>query len=107
MRDAAKESWISTRAEVVAAMRSGLLTGREVIERLGISAGMLGGWVRAEETRLSRRGASGDFAEVSLVGSGPRSASAVVLLRGGRRVRVSAGFDAAELVRLVRALESC
>ena len=31
----------------------------------------------------------------------------VVVLRGGRRVRVAPRFDAGELARLVRALESC
>lgn len=108
MRNAAESDWISRRAEVVDAIRSGLFTGREVMERLGISAAELGGWCRAEQTRRSRRGASPkEFAEVSLVGEPPRPASAVVLLRGGRRVRVSPGFDAAEVVRLVRALESC
>ena len=106
MRDVAEPGWISMRAQVVEAVRSGLLSGREVMECLGISSGVLGGWCRAEDSRASSPRAPA-FSEVSLIGGAERSSSAVVLLRGGRRVRVPHGFDAGEIVRLVRALESC
>ena len=107
-RDAEPE-WIATRGEIVDSIRSGLFTGREVMDRLGISSGILGGWCRAEQMRRSKGAAPASrpaFAEVSLVGPA-RRAGAVVLLRGGRRLLVREGFEAAEVVRLVRALESC
>ncbi|HEX5828615.1 MAG TPA: hypothetical protein VFY23_13905 [Candidatus Limnocylindrales bacterium] len=105
--------WRTTRAEVVEAIRTGRITGREVMEELGISSALLGGWCRAEQVR--RDGAvkaAGPvvpprFAEVRLVGDRPIAARAIVVLRGGRRLRVAPGFDADEVVRLVRALESC
>ena len=104
---------LSMRASLVDAVRSGLFTGREVMERLGMTAGEWGGWCRAEQVRRSKAaGRSGGtsaprLARVSLVGPRARAPAAVVALRGGLRVRVAPGFDEAELVRLVRALSSC
>ena len=105
--------WHATRASLVAAVRSGLFTGREVMDRLGITAGEWRGWCRADQVARSRaagraespRGAA--FARVALVGPAPQRACAVVLLRGGRRLRVHPGFDAAEVRRLAEALEPC
>jgi hypothetical protein len=105
--------WRKTRAEVVEAIRTGRITGREVMEELGISSALLGGWCRAEQVR--REGVAKDadpvaparFAEVRLIGDRARGGRVDVLLRGGRRLRVPSGFDAEEVVRLVRALESC
>ena len=102
--------WLETRRELVDAVRRGLLTGTEVMARLGVSASVFGGWCRAEQMRRARAGAAAGasaFRRVSLVGSKARGAVAVVVLRGGRRVRVTSGFDAGEVRRLVEALESC
>lgn len=108
--DTGTESDAELRRRVVEAVRSGLMTGREVIEELGISSGVLGGWCRAEDARRAREAAgpaaASSFARVSVVGR-PGTAVATVLLRGGRRVRVAEGFDAGEVARLVRALETC
>ena len=49
--DTGTESDAELRRRVVEAVRSGLVTGREVIEELGISSGVLGGWCRAEDAR--------------------------------------------------------
>jgi hypothetical protein len=106
-------AWLETRRELVDAVRRGLLTGAEVSAQLGVSGSVLGGWVRAEQMRRAKAetalpGARSTFRRVSLVG--PRARRAVVadvVLRGGRRVRVAAGFDGAEVQRLVKALESC
>lgn len=81
------------------------------MEALGVSSGTLGGWCRAEDQRREpvdrrKRGSTSPFAAVSLTGPS-RTDAFVVLLRGGRRVRVAPGFDEAELCRLVRTLESC
>ena len=102
----------SAREALVEAIRSGLFTRREVMDRLGISASTLGRWLRAGPGREPRRAvrsaaASPGFTEVSLVGATPQGVSAVVVLRGGRRLRVPPGFDSTEVARLVRALESC
>lgn len=105
-------AWLETRRELVDAVRRGLLTGAEVSAQLGVSGSVLGGWVRAEQVRRAKAETAvpgrSTFRRVSLVG--PRSRRAVVadvVLRGGRRVRVAAGFDGAEVQRLVKALESC
>jgi hypothetical protein len=106
-------AWLDLRASIVEGIRSGLFTGQEVMEELGVSSGTLGRWCRAEDVRGGRRRreaapSTSPFAAVSLVG---RPAAVhdgfVVVLRGGRRVRVAPDFDAGELSRLVRALESC
>ncbi len=106
--------WLERRRELVAAVRSGRVTAREVMAELGVSGSVYGGWCRAEQMREAAEGgarsevpSAARFRRVSLVGPRPRSAVADVLLRGGKRVRVAAGFDAAELVRLVKVLESC
>lgn len=105
--------FLSMRASLIDAVRQGLFTGREVMAELGISQGEWGGWCRAEQVvRSKATGRSGGcrapgLARVSLVGPRARVPAAVVVLRGGLRVRVVPGFDGAELVRLVRALASC
>lgn len=98
--------WVEVRGEIVDAIRSGLFTGREVMDGLGISSGILGGWFRAEQTRRAK--GSGAFTEVTLVGDAPRRSPRVeIRVRGGRRLRVPHGIDAAEISRLVRVLETC
>jgi transposase-like protein len=105
--------WLDTRRELVEAVQRGLVTSAEVAAQLGVSGSVLGGWVRAEQMRRAKAGTGvpagrGTFRRVSLVGPrARRSGVADVVLRGGRRVRVAAGFDAAEVRRLVEALESC
>jgi transposase-like protein len=106
-------AWLELRRELVDAVRRGLLSSAEVIEQLGVSASVLGGWCRAEQMRRASAPADAGkegrtaFRRVSLVGPRPRSRVADVVLRGGRRVRVASGFDSAEVQRLVKALESC
>ena len=101
-------SWPRQRAAIVGAIRSGRLTPKAAAAELGVPVGLVGGWMRAEQVERRRR-AEARFAEVQVVpdlGWSP-APSFSVSLRGGRRVRVAAGFDAAELCRLVRTLESC
>ncbi len=104
-------AWLEERRAIVEAVRSGRVTGLEVMERLGVSAGVFGGWCRAEQRRreapVGRPAAPSGFARVSLVG--PRAATHVadLVLAGGRRLRLRAGFDIGEVVRLVKALEAC
>ena len=101
--------WLRTRAEIVRAIRSGRIDAKAVMEELGVSGSVVGGWCSAEDRRGRARSSKPvRFAELSLVGPAPTGpAPMLVSLRGGRRLRVACGFDAAELVRLVRALESC
>lgn len=101
-------AWPRQRAAIVRAIRSGRLTPKAVAAELGVSVGLVGGWIRAEQIERRRR-AQERFAEVKVVSERGRGsgASFSVSLRGGRRLRVAAGFDAAELSRLVRTLESC
>jgi hypothetical protein len=47
-------AWLDLRASIVEGIRSGLLSGREVMEELGVSSGTLGGWCRAEDVRRGR-----------------------------------------------------
>ncbi len=96
------------RAAIVGAIRAGRLTPKAAAAELGVSVGLVGGWMRAEQFER-RRGARERFAEVALVPERApiRATSFSVSLRGGRRLRVASGFDAAELSRLVRTLESC
>ena len=102
----ADPNWLATRASIVRAIRSGAISAKSVIEELGVSASIVGGWCRAEDVRRRPAPDAIRFAEVTLAGR--RSAPALVVsLRGGRRLRVPPGFDAAEVSRLVRALESC
>src|SRR5207249_4728667 len=98
------ESWAEERRAVVEAMLAGRLTGREVMDQLGITSSALGGWIRAEQCRKARRPAACGFVAVDLrESSAPARPCAVVELPGGMRVRVEPGFDAGEVVRLLRA----
>jgi hypothetical protein len=81
---------------------------------LGVSGSVYGGWCRAEQMREAAEGgarsatpSAARFRRVSLVGPRPRSAVADVVMQGGLLLRVAAGFDSAELVRLVKVLGSC
>jgi transposase-like protein len=107
-RASSGESWEETRRAVVAALDSGRLTVREAAEELGVTPSTIGGWIAAERLRRARarRSDATSFVRVDV----PRSHGAdvaVVVLRGGRRLRVPEGFSAEELARLVRTLESC
>jgi hypothetical protein len=102
-----ESSWDVTREAMVLAIESGRLSSKQVIEEFGIEAGTLGGWIRAERHRRERQSnGSQTFVRVEVPGAGSGTVADVVL-RGGRRLRVRAGFDADELVRLVRVLETC
>lgn len=108
--------WLEERRAIVEAVRSRRVTALEVMAQLGVSASVFGGWCRAEQRRCEkgrreapvvRPTARSGFARVSLVG--PRAATPVadLVLAGGRRLRLRAGFDVDEVVRLVKALETC
>ena len=106
--------WLERRREIVEAVDSGLITGKEAMTELGITAGTLGGWCRAEQVRRAKKDApqvsrerGRGFARVSLVGGRRVGVVAVIGVRGGRRLAVRAGFDEPEVRRLVRLLESC
>lgn len=109
-KDREEADWLEARGKLVEAVRGGLMTRAEVMAELGVSASVLAGWCRTEQRRrVKPRAPTGRSAlrRVTLVGPEARAAVADVVLRGGRRVRVAAGFDAAEVRRLVEALESC
>jgi hypothetical protein len=106
--------WLERRREIVEAVESGLITGKEAMAELGITAGTLGGWCRAEQVRRAKGDAprvaperGRGFARVSLVGGRRGAVVAVIGVRGGRRIAVHAGFDDGEVRRLVRLLETC
>jgi hypothetical protein len=108
-RRASGEEWRETRRAVVEALRSGRVTIQEVSDELGVSRSAIGGWIAAERQRREREGrpVGTPFVRVDVPGSGRGGADvAVLVLRGGRRLRVSEGFAAEELARLVRTLES-
>ncbi len=104
-RGAGAESIEDGRRELLAALAAGRVTGKEVMEELGISAGTLGGWVRAAQLRVeARTGRAGAaFVPVRLA---PGSGGVVVEVGEDLRVRAEAGFDAQEVARLVRALRA-
>jgi hypothetical protein len=84
--------------------REGLTYG-QLAAASGIPKNTLAAW----SSRFRRERATGDAPGfVELVEEEPRSASAFeVVLSEDRRLRVAPGFDEAELVRLVAALERC
>jgi hypothetical protein len=107
-RAAGGEEWRETRRAVVEALRSGRVTIQEVSDDLGVSRSAIGGWIAAERQRRERdgRGVATTFVRVDVPASRRGTDVAVLVLRGGRRLRVSEGFAAEELARLVRTLES-
>jgi hypothetical protein len=90
--------------------RSGLSI-RTFAEREGLKAGSLSFWKWKLGQDRGRGGAAAATAPVSFIelraeaGALPPGQPFEVELRSGRRVRVAAGFDAAELARLVVVLE--
>jgi hypothetical protein len=95
---------------MVEALESGRVTGRELMESAGVSASTLGGWVCAEKARRRRETAAAAerFVAVDVHDDAPAAGAAMeVVLSKGRTLRVGRGFDAGEVVRLVRTLESC
>ena len=90
---------------------------RSIAERTGINYATLTGW--AWRLRREQRAASQpthkriEFVEVlSRDGAEParepeHDGRVEIVLRGDRRLRIGAQFDAATLTRLVRALEAC
>lgn len=85
-------------------------TWRSVSARTGINYATLTAWVwRYRGERRAGELCSAGSGFIELVTTEPDSGSAEieVVLRGDRRVRLTAGFDTALLTRLVRALESC
>lgn len=88
------------------------LTYRELSKRSGVPAGTLAWW--SSRLRHEGRARSEAFVELSAAVNVEREearhevegAALEVVLGGGRRLIVRPGFDEAELVRLVHALES-
>lgn len=95
------------------------LTLREFGAQVGILPGTLGYWrhqIRRREAARERRGgqramvsAASTFVPVQVIGAGgvatDHGSRLEVVLRGDRRLRISPGFDAATLARLVEVLE--
>ena len=99
------ESWSEEKREVVEAVLAGRLARREVVGALGIAASTLKEWIRAERRRKAKRRGVGGFVAVDVRrDGGPAQSCGVVEIPGGMRVRVEPGFDAEEVVRLVRAI---
>ena len=101
-----KESLASRRFAMVRRFRESGLSARAFASLEQVSVGTLRLWRdRAKECdpELS------DFVPVRVVesGHGQLGGVATIELDKGRRVHVSHGFDADEIVRLVGALESC
>jgi transposase-like protein len=105
MASSADSGWRAARREVVAAIRSGEISRADAARELGVSASTVRDWERAERTSADHRFVA---VEIGDRREAPRAVAALeVALVGGRVLRVASGFDAGEVVRLVRALESC
>ena len=84
---------------------------RSIAARTGINYATLTGWA----WRLRREGATNavladspsSYIELVPRDAPEQSAGIELVLRGDRRLRIGAQFDAATLTRLVRALEAC
>lgn len=94
------EAWAAARRDVVAEIRAGRVSRAEVASALGVTREAVRRWVRREE-------AQSRFVAVEVCAAPEGGATLEVVVAGGRVVRVPPSFDAAELVRVVRALESC
>jgi hypothetical protein len=97
--------WRAADAErVLAAWRESELSGAAFARRHGLSRARLLRW------RDRLKGTTTRFHPVRIVGGEPISSAVTNVLelelRGGRRIRVAAGFDPELLERLVRTVES-
>ncbi len=103
----AAEQW----AKRVARLERSGLSIRAFAEREGLKAGSLSFWKWKVGRKSGRRGAVPEAEPVRFIelraeaAAQPTAQPFEVELRSGRRVRVTAGFDAAELARLVVVLE--
>ena len=103
--------------EAVAAYAASGLSQREFALVLGVSLSTLARWLRrVESARDEAAAAQPSFIAVDLAvepdpdpvpSTGAMSGAAFEVRLGARVVRVTSGFDASELVRLVRTLEAC
>jgi len=86
-------------------------TWRSISARTGINYATLTGWVwrlaRGGARRAAPPRARAEFIELVATEPSPTRTDLELVLRGERRVWITAGFDAATLVRLVQALETC
>jgi transposase-like protein len=86
------------RRRLVRAILEGRATRRGAARALGVSVQTVRRWVERERGSL--------FVAVDAVGCG-EARTVEVVVRGGRALRAPSDLEASELVRLVRALESC
>jgi len=89
-------------------------TWRSIAARTGMAYPTLTGWacrLRRDQAQtpsvIGPLNRAGEFVELIATDDVAGSSAFEVILRGARRVRVSARFDEATLLRLVRALEAC
>lgn len=92
------------RAEVLALKRREGLSFPELAEQTGFRVGTLRVWAQRARA-LATPARPPRFVEVDVRGA-PDTSGFEVEVAGGRVVRVRPGFDAAELRRLLRALET-
>src|SRR5438105_3787209 len=74
-------SWSEEKRAVVEAVLAGRMTGREVMDQLGITSSTLGGWVRAEQCRKARGSAPGGFVAVDVRSEAVRRGLALLTAR--------------------------
>jgi len=93
--------------QMVREFRDSGLTGRQFCLREGLSPSILYRYLRRTASRKS--GGRDGLVEVELASREPSQEGGgcdlAVVLAGGRRIAVSAGFDTVTLQRLVQALE--
>lgn len=100
-------------SEVLAEQASSGLSVAEYAEEIGVDASTLYQWRRRLAPGAGDRQVRSPFGLVEVAVEPDRSGAETVLeclvvrLEGGRRIEVPRGFDAAELGRLVRVVESC
>lgn len=83
---------------------------RSIAMRTGINYATLTGWVwrlRREGLDSTQRTARSEFIELVATEESTARNVIEVVLRGDRRLRIAADFDATTLARLVCALEAC
>jgi hypothetical protein len=94
--------------QMVRQFRDSGLSGRQFCQREGLSPSMLYRYLR--RTASGESGGGDGLVAVELAGGKPGGEAGggglAVVLAGGRRIAVSAGFDQVTLRRLVQALET-
>jgi len=102
-----KHESVEVWTERVAAWRASGLSGGQFAKRQGLKESSLYRWGKIVGDGSPRRGRRQGFAEVVVTAASGEAAALEVVLGNGRVIRVLGPIDAAQLQRVVAALESC